>query len=188
MTNEERILEAVEETWPDWITNSQLCSKTSIRPHTQVFQLTRKLMNSGQIRGVQRGKEWFFAATHKARRSIVGGIEPEKRSELIRPQPCSVFEATARAVLRGYFGTDLQAAQLRDVPKRFDLVSPDGSIVGDAKFFDMVRGEATPPAKFSIIAEHVGLLERSKARIKFLVFGNNRRVPETWLTKHGHLA
>ena len=82
----------------------------------------------------------------------------------------------------------MRAAKLPNIPKKFDLVSEDGTIVGDAKYFDMVRGQNTPPAKFSIIAEHVWLLEKAHARVKFLVFGNNRRVPTVWLKKYGHLV
>jgi len=44
-----------------------------------------------------------------------------------------------------------------------------------------------PPAKFSVIAEYVWLLEKTNAATKFLVFGNDRRVPETWLTFYGNL-
>jgi len=86
------------------------------------------------------------------------------------------------------FGVPLLAGHLPNVPKKFDLVSSDGTIVGDAKYFDMVRGENTPPAKFSIIAEHVWLLEKTGARVRFLVFGNNRLVPAGWLKKYGHLV
>jgi hypothetical protein len=35
-----------------------------------------------------------------------------------------------------------------------------------------------PAAKFSIVAEHIWLLEKSGASTKFLVFGNQREVPE----------
>jgi hypothetical protein len=52
----------------------------------------------------------------------------------------------------------------------------------------MVRGTDTQPAKFSIIAERVWLLEKTDARCRFLVFGNNRKVPTQWLKKYGHLA
>jgi hypothetical protein len=74
------------------------------------------------------------------------------------------------------------------VPKIFDLVSEDRRIVGDAKFYTLVNGIALPPAKFAIIAEHVWLLEKTGAPTVFLVFGNDRRVPESWLAKYGSLA
>lgn len=74
------------------------------------------------------------------------------------------------------------------MPKRFDFVSEDGEIVGDAKFFTLVRGENLPPAKFSIIAEHVWLLEHTAAKKRVLIFGNDVRVPKRWLAKYGHLV
>ena len=39
-----------------------------------------------------------------------------------------------------------------------------------------------------MIAEHVWLLEKTNAKRKFLVFGNDRRVPERWLEKYGNLV
>ncbi len=97
------------------------------------------------------------------------------------------FENLAQDVMGGYFGLVLRQGHVEGVPKRFDLVSADGSTVGDAKYFTMVRGRSLPPAKFSIIAEHVWLLEKTTAATKFLVFGNDRRVPEEWLRRYGHL-
>jgi hypothetical protein len=74
------------------------------------------------------------------------------------------------------------------VPKEWDMVSPDGHIVGDAKYFTLVHGQRLPPAKFSVIAEHVWLLEKTGAQTTFLVFGNDRQVPELWLQRYGHLV
>jgi len=51
-----------------------------------------------------------------------------------------------------------------------------------------VGGVGLPPAKFSIIGEHVWLLERTGAPVQFLVFGNDRNVPVRWLQRYGHLA
>lgn len=36
--------------------------------------------------------------------------------------------------------------------------------------------------------QHVCLLEKTKAEVRFLVFGNDRRVPEKWLATYGDLA
>ncbi len=74
------------------------------------------------------------------------------------------------------------------VNKVFDMTSSDGKVVGDAKYFTMVEGERLPPAKFSVIAEYVWLLEKCDAEKKFLVFGNDRRVPEKWLERYGSLV
>ena len=80
------------------------------------------------------------------------------------------------------------SGEVPGVPKEFNLVSPDGDIAGDAKYFTLVHGERLPPAKFSNISEHVWLLEKTGALIKFLVFGNDRQIPVLWLKRYGHLA
>ena len=87
-----------------------------------------------------------------------------------------------------FFGTSLQKKRPRNFPKEFDLVSSDEQIVGDAKFLTMVRGEKTPPAKFMEIAGHVWLLEKVNAKRRFLVFGNQKEVPNSWLKKYGKLV
>jgi hypothetical protein len=51
----------------------------------------------------------------------------------------------------------------------------------------MVQGQGLPPAKFSVIAEHVWLLEKTGSRVKFLIFGNDRRVPEQSLKRYSQL-
>ena len=61
------------------------------------------------------------------------------------------------------------------------MVSEDYTVVGDAKFLTLVRNKKLPPAKFMEIAGHVWLLERLPAKQRFLVFGNQRQVPERWL-------
>jgi hypothetical protein len=83
---------------------------------------------------------------------------------------------------------DICARSLDGIRKRFDFVSTDGQIVGDAKYYTLVGGERLPPAKFAIIAEHVWLLEKTNAPAQFLVFGNDREVPLRWLVRYGALA
>jgi len=98
------------------------------------------------------------------------------------------FEVFAQKAMSEYFGVQLSKRSLADFPKRFDMVSPDGQIVGDAKFLTLVQGKKLPPAKFMEIAGHVWLLERVAAQRRFLVFGNQRQVPQWWLEKYGALV
>lgn len=98
------------------------------------------------------------------------------------------FEEFGRKAMENYFGTEFQSREADGVPKVFDYISPDARVVGDAKYFSMVRGTRVPPAKFSTIAEHVWLLERVEAETKFLLFGNEKRVPERWLERYGGLV
>lgn len=98
------------------------------------------------------------------------------------------FEHSARYRMSLYFKNELMSRQRKGWPKLFDMVSADFRIVGDAKYLSMVRGKYIPPAKFSVIAEHVWLLEKIDAEIRFLVFGNDIRVPKEWLRRYGELV
>ncbi|MEE9340970.1 MAG: hypothetical protein V3V21_04835 [Thermoplasmata archaeon] len=98
------------------------------------------------------------------------------------------FEQFSGEVMSQYFNMDLRPGQLSGCPKLFDFVSSDRKIAGDAKYLTMVRGKSLPPAKFSVIAEHVWLLEKTEVDRRFLVFGNDRRVPEEWLKRYGGLV
>jgi len=71
---------------------------------------------------------------------------------------------------------------------RFLLIVNNGTIVGDATYLTLVHGQRLPPPKFMEIAGHVWLLERTAARCRFLIFGNQRRVAECWLEKYGGLV
>ncbi len=86
-----------------------------------------------------------------------------------------------------YFGVELAERRIPGFPKKFDLVSANYSIVGDAKYLSLVNGVSPPPAKLMEITGHVWLLEQTNAQVKFLVFGNQRQVPELWLRKYGQL-
>ena len=99
------------------------------------------------------------------------------------------FENLAREVMSKHFGVSLEEKKLDSIPKKFDMVSPDGKIIGDAKFLSLVHGKRKPSAKFMEIAGHVWLLEKiEKAKKRFLVFGNQKEVPEWWLKIYGSLV
>ncbi len=100
-----------------------------------------------------------------------------------------MFQEHARVRMGAHFQIALDERQPSGSPKRFDFVSPAEDIVGDAKYLTLVRGVNLPPAKFMEIAGHVWLLERLPCpKRRFLVFGNQRRVPEWWLEKYGTLV
>jgi hypothetical protein len=98
------------------------------------------------------------------------------------------FEQYAKRYMSVYIGVHFTAAKVGNIPKVFDMVWANGRIVGDAKYLAMVRGSRIPPAKFMEIAGHVWLLNAVKANRTFLVFGNDRRVPELWLEKYARLV
>lgn len=98
------------------------------------------------------------------------------------------FEEFARKIMSQYFGVQFKERNLSGFPKKFDMVSANEDIVGDAKFLTLVHRKSLPPAKFMEIAGHVWLLEKVNAKRRFLVFGNQKRVPEWWLEKYGNLV
>lgn len=190
-TNKERLLDYLWSISPGAATNSQIRENTGIRSHQQVYMLTQELLRTGRIKGEQRGREWIFRADESAAVHLAspGSAHPGHVSAQLEigltPRE---FEDLAREVMSAHFGVTLAAGEVPGVPKRFDLVSPAGKVVGDAKYFTLVRGQRLPPAKFSVIAEHVWLLEKSSAPITFLIFGNDHQVPVLWLRRYGGLV
>lgn len=190
-TNKERVLDFLWSISPRAATNSQIRESTGIQPHQQVYMLTQELMRTGRIKGEQRGREWYFWADESAAAQLTSpgsahpGIASRQMEKSLTP---AAFEELARRVMSAHFGVTLAAGEAPNVPKRFDLVSPAGKVVGDAKYFTLVRGQRLPPAKFSIIAEYVWLLEKTGAPITFLVFGADRQVPLLWLQRYGGLV
>jgi hypothetical protein len=189
-TNKERVLDYLWAISPEGATNSEIRDATGIEPHQQVFQLTRKLLQAGLIRGVQGargGNEWVFWAGESPSVELTS---PDRvpTTRVGGELTSRAFEQLARSTMSIRLGVPLMAGKVPDVPKKFDMISPDGDLVGDAKYFTLVRGKRPPPAKFSNISEHVWLLEKTGAPTTFLVFGNQREVPELWLERYGDLA
>lgn len=93
----------------------------------------------------------------------------------------ATFEAYARTYFADEWGVELAARPVPvggGVSKQFDLVSEDGQVVGDAKWY---RSLAVPAAKWSTISEYVWLLQRVEAERLFLVFGNDIDVVDRYL-------
>jgi hypothetical protein len=97
------------------------------------------------------------------------------------------FEAVACRVMAEHYGVKW-ITDAHGLIKKFDMVSQDRMVIGDAKFYTLVNGISLPPAKHSVIAEHVWLLEKIPANHRFLVFGNQIEVPRLWLKRYGHLC
>lgn len=98
------------------------------------------------------------------------------------------FQVLATEKMSKFFETNLTEKNPKDFPKRFDMVSKNDEIIGDAKYLTLVKKEKTPPAKFMEISGHVWLLEQTKAKRRFLVFGNQKEVATLWLSKYGNLV
>jgi hypothetical protein len=191
MTQASRVLDFLWSVAPSGATNGQIAQRVGINSHQTVYMLTQQLLRRGLVRAEQDGRTWTFYAlepleTSQSSRQWTGAVTTEAGA------PPSLtplgFESLARQVMSERYGVALPPGSVSGVRKRFDFVAADGSVVGDAKSFTLVRGTDLPTAKFSVIAEHVWLLEKTNARVQFLVFGNDRAVPTLWLERHGHLA
>ena len=105
------------------------------------------------------------------------------------PAPGLVFEAHARDVLSRLWAVSLEPRLVRiteGLNHKFDLVSRNDETVGDAKFFKNIP---VPAAKWSVIAEYVWLLQHVRqAKRRFMVFGQDREVPERWLSRFRSLT
>jgi hypothetical protein len=95
------------------------------------------------------------------------------------------FESAARKKMSDFFYVKLIEKKIAEVPKKFDMVSPDGNIIGEAKYYRKTKGGES--GKYSIFAEYVWLLEKTPAKTKFIVFGGAREIIEKWIAKHNHL-
>jgi hypothetical protein len=185
-TNIERVLDYLWSAGPQGATNAQIREATGIEPHQQVYMITQELKRKGKVASRRDGYEWVFFVGESPDRLLQSPGRAAPSTSLPKLNAAQ-FEDLARQVLSQRFGAPLRPRQVAGVPKLFDLVSPDGNIIGDAKYYTMVNGQHLPPAKFSIIAEHVWLLEKTQAYHKVLVFGNDIEVPKRWLARYGHL-
>jgi hypothetical protein len=60
MSNRDLVLDYLQSITPGDASNGEIVARTGVRPHQQVFMITRDLMQSGQIKGLQAGYEWRF--------------------------------------------------------------------------------------------------------------------------------
>ena len=186
MTDKDRVLRYLQYIYPDEASNSDLVRATGIQPHQQIFMITRRLVVTGQASRRKLGKEWFFTA--KAGISEHVALPLTATEHALGGSTHLAFENYARQVFSNFFHTKLEKGSLAGIPKQWDMLSQDGEIVGDAKYDTLVRETDLPPAKFATIAEHIWLLEKTPARIKFLAFGSQVEVPTLWLKKYGRLV
>jgi hypothetical protein len=60
MTNRDRVLAFLRSIAPADASNAEIVARTGIKPHQQIFSITRDLMHAGEIRGLRAGRDWRF--------------------------------------------------------------------------------------------------------------------------------
>lgn len=93
------------------------------------------------------------------------------------------FEDYARRYFSDLWSVDLQARSLNvagQVAWKFDLVSSDDRLVGDAEW---LKNIAVPAAKWQAIAEYIWLLQKVSADKVFMVFGRDVEVAQRYLAR-----
>jgi hypothetical protein len=183
MTQAERVQDYLWSVAPNSATNGELARRLGIPSRQTVYMLTQELMHQGRIRGLQSGTTWVFHVAEEP--GTLLGAGPALTNATA---PAARFVTLARCILSDRYAVALRPGSLPGVATVFDFVSPDHYVVGDGKYFGRGGGVGLPAAKFSIVAEHVWLLEKSGASTTFLVFGNQREVPQRWLARYGELA
>ncbi|MHA1150721.1 MAG: DUF7662 domain-containing protein [Promethearchaeota archaeon] len=125
---------------------------------------------------------------------ITENVDMENQIIVFKKFTWHFFQQWAKEIMEKYFSDKFKQnisfaeKSIDKVPKKFDYVSQDGQIVGDAKFYAMVKDRNIAPAKMSGIAEYVWFLEKLPLKKeKFLVFGNDIHVPKEWLRKYAGL-
>ena len=92
----------------------------------------------------------------------------------------------AREVFGKRYGEVLEERKAAFLPKIFDCVSADGTIIGDTICF--APGDHQTDGQATMIAGQVWMLEHIPAITRFLAFGRDRSVPEEWLKHYGNLV
>jgi phage FluMu protein Com len=94
----------------------------------------------------------------------------------------SELKRYAKKIMSEKLKSRLTRQKVIAVPIEFELVSKKNSIVGDVLYFK--HGESVPQDKFALISEKVWLIEKANYKKRFIVFGNDLRVPQSWLERY----
>ncbi|MGH9794256.1 MAG: hypothetical protein ACRD5G_05750 [Candidatus Acidiferrales bacterium] len=154
----------------------------------KISEACRELLRAGQIRRFKhdgrmvngaRNTEWLALRRRDRKEDSQQAIERRGSVEVaVRPEEGLArkdFAERAREVMNEFFGRPLKPQKIGGT-KIWDYVSPDGMVVGDARWFS-----GAVPAARAFISEAVWLLEKVGAVQKFVVFGGEAEVPRQWL-------
>lgn len=134
-----------------------------------------------------------FVRTPESRGGPVATIVNLSEEDIARMQRPNLesqqmFYYSAGDHMMNEYSDALRAGEVRGVNHRFDFISEDGKIVGEMRLFKSVPPRGIHSSTHASISEAVLLLEHTRAKHKFIVFGGDQRVPEAWLSRHAALA
>ncbi|GEM_PF-5627357 len=159
----------------------------STKEHERIAEACRELLRAGQIRRFKHEnrmvngarKTEFLALRRREKKEDAQALEKRGAFEVaVRPEEGLArkdFAERAREVMNEFYGRPLKPRKIGGT-KIWDYVSPDGMVVGDARWF----GNSVPAAR-AFISEAIWLLEKVGAVQKFVVFGGEAEVPRQWL-------
>jgi hypothetical protein len=184
-----KLLQAdTENLYDDAELSSAIGLSTAAKDVEKVAEACRELLRAGQIRRFKheghmvngaRKSEWLALRRRERKEDSKEAIEKRGTVEVaVRPEEGLArkdFSERAREVMNEFYGRALKPSKIGGT-KIWDYVSPDGMVVGDARWF----GQSVPAAR-AFISEAVWLLEKVGAVQKFIVFGGEADVPRQWL-------
>jgi hypothetical protein len=184
-----KLLQAdTEKLYDDAELSSAIGLSTAAKDVEKVAEACRELLRAGQIRRFKheghmvngaRKSEWLALRRRERKEDSKEAIEKRGTVEVaVRPEEGLArkdFSERAREVMNEFYGRALKPSKIGGT-KIWDYVSPDGMVVGDARWF----GQSVPAAR-AFISEAVWLLEKVGAVQKFIVFGGEADVPRQWL-------
>ncbi len=94
------------------------------------------------------------------------------------------FKEFARQKMSVLLETTLRRKAVNRVPRPFDMVSDDETIVGEIMSLKSIKGRKTPLSKFTLIDQRLWFLQATGAPKRFLVVGGDREVIEAWLKRY----
>ncbi len=118
-------------------------------------------------------------------------MAPEKRPDVsLAIKRAKKFETEVRDFLSDKTGLHLMSKEVTfssDANRKHscDIVSQNNQVVGDAKY---LRNIPIPAAKYDNITAYIHFLQNIEAHTKFLVFGENKELPNRWLKRFENLA
>jgi len=186
------ILKLLQKDTEKLYSDQELCAAlgvgNSTKEHEKIAEACRELLRAGQIRRfkhedrmVNGARKTQFLALRRREKKDDGGSAIEKRGAVdvtVKPEEGLArkdFSERAREVMNEFFGRPLKPRKIGGT-KIWDYVSPDGMVVGDARWF----GNSVPAAR-AFVSEAIWLLEKVGAVQKFIVFGGEADVPRQWL-------